>query len=690
MNTSLGRYVLGTAALVVVLGSLALAAVGLRRRWLADWTGAPARLAEVVIGLALLIGILELLGTVGLFELGPVVIATGLAATVTWRWLRSGPRSARRRARPERDSLATTALALLAGAAVIAEWAALSIQSYDVGIRGFDSLWYHLPWAASFAQSGSITSLHFTDVEYLTAFYPATSELLHGLGILLLARDTLSPAFNLAWLGLTLLAAYCIGRPRGVGAAATIGAALAMGTTMMDYSQAGSAANDVVGVFFLLAAVALLIREPERPAARVLAAVAAGLAVGVKLTLLAPILALTVGVVAIAPRGRRIGTAGLWLGPLLVAGGFWYARNLIAVGNPVPWTSLGGILPAPAPALQQHTGYSVAHYLTSSHLWSGLFEPALAAGLGRWWYLVLAAAVIGPILCILPRASGTVRMLGCVSLFSLAAYLITPETAAGPAGDPAGFAFNLRYVAPALTLSLTVLPLAPVLGGRLRPAVAVVLAILLAGTVAQPALWPSAHTLGAVAIAAGALLVAACIFAAWRSSIAPRAAAAAAIVALLAGAAAGYRLQGHYLRGRYVYNPGVSYLAHVWALFRTVHDARVGVVGTYGGFFSYPLFGLGGSNSVGYVARHGPHGSFTPIGSCAEWRAAVNAEHLTYLVTTPARDPWHPTVLGPSPETGWTESDPAAIPVLSERAEGQPIVVFHLRGPLDVAGCSQS
>ena len=216
------------------------------------------------------------------------------------------------------------------------------------------------------------------------------------------------------------------------------------------------------------------------------------------------------------------------------------------------------------------------------------------------------------------------------------------------------------------------------------------LAILLAGTVAQPALWPSAHTLGAVAIAAGALLVAACIFAVWRSSIAARAAAAVAIVALLAGAAAGYRLQGHYLRGRYVYHPGVSYLARVWALFRTVHDARVGVVGTFGGFFSYPLSGLDSSNSVDYVGRHGPHGSFTPIGSCTAWRAAVNAEHLSYLVTTPARDPWHPTVLGPSPETGWTESDPAAIPVLSERAEGQPIVVFHLRGPLDVAGCSQS
>ena len=70
---------LGAAALLVVLGSLATAAVAVRRRVLPDWTGAPARLAEIVTGLALLIGILEVLGAVGLFELGPIVITCALA-----------------------------------------------------------------------------------------------------------------------------------------------------------------------------------------------------------------------------------------------------------------------------------------------------------------------------------------------------------------------------------------------------------------------------------------------------------------------------------------------------------------------------------------------------------------------------------------------------------------------------------
>jgi hypothetical protein len=153
---------------------------------------------------------------------------------------------------------------------------------------------------------------------------------------------------------------------------------------------------------------------------------------------------------------------------------------------------------------------------------------------------------------------------------------------------------------------------------------------------------------------------------------------------------AGYPLQRHYLRGRYTYQPNVSYLARVWDLFRTVHNERVGVVGTFGGFFAYPFYGLDLSNRVSYVAQRGPHGSFTPISTCARWRAQLNTDHLNYLITTPARDPWHPSVLRPSPETSWTATDPAATPVFTEQALGQPIVVFRLRGPLDPAGCPQS
>ena len=696
-SVAVARYVLGVTVLVAILVALTWAGVTVRRRYLADWRGALARLAEIVILLALLTGVLEVLGTLGLFSLVPILLASLAVALVVTRTLgrAGGPARIVHKIvdNPRPAHAVLMIVALVGAAAVAAEWAGPTLESYDVGIRTFDSLWYHLPWAASFAHTGQITSLRFTDVEYLTPFYPATAEMLHGLGIVLLSRDTLSPGANLAWLGLVLLAAYCVGRPRGAGAVTLTGATLAMATPMVRFSQAGSAANDVVGVFFVLAAVALVVNAEQRTPAMVLAAVAAGLAVAVKLSMLAPVAALTVGVLAIAtPRARR-SYWGWWLVPLVLSGGFWYVRNLIAVGNPLPWLGLRG-LATPAAPLQAHTGYAIARYLTDGHVLSEVVGPGLASGLGPWWAVILALAVVGPVLCLMPGAGRLVRMLGLVALASLAAYVLTPETAAGPAGHPLGFAFNLRYAAPALALALTVLPLAPVLAGeRRRLATLAGLLVVLVATLAQSRLWPSSHLAGSVALA-GAMLVAGAILAVAPRRRPARASTGAGIVLALGlvivACAGGYALQRHYLRGRYVYHPGVSQLARVWELFRHVHDARVGLVGTFGGFFSYPLYGLDLSNTVDYVAQRGPHGSFTMITTCPRWRAAVNAGRFRYLVTTPARDPWRPRVLAASPEDAWTRSDPAARLVYRHVAAGQPISVYELRGPLDPAACPPS
>ena len=54
---------------------------------------------------------------------------------------------------------------------------------------------------------------------------------------------------------------------RRAGAAAVLGVALLMATPMMNTSQAGSAGNDIVGVFFLLASVAFVLAG-ERPRRR--------------------------------------------------------------------------------------------------------------------------------------------------------------------------------------------------------------------------------------------------------------------------------------------------------------------------------------------------------------------------------------------------------------------------------------
>jgi len=705
-DPSAGRYLLGVAAFLITFASLAFAAVTIRRRWLPDWRGAPARLAEAILGLGLLTATLEALGALGLFTLAPIVAAALAIGIATARAL-GGARGARAcvarvgavRVPKRLESSVLVAMATAATAAVLAEWTAVTLQSYRFGIRTVDSVWYHLPWAAWFAQTGQITPLRFTDIEYLTPFYPATAELFHGLGIVLFARDTASPALNLVWLGLVLLAGYCVGRPRGVGALSLTATALALAIPAIDNSQAGSAANDVVGVFFVLAAVALLLNADGRRFPFGLAAVSAGLAVGVKLSMVAPVLALTVGAIAVSPSGRRRAAALLWLVPLVLAGGFWYVRNLIAVGNPLPWLNLPG-LATPSPPLQQHTGFSVAHYIAHGQGWGHYFQPGLASGFGPWWYVIVALVIAGPVLCLLRGADSMLRMLAVVALVSLAAYLVTPETAAGPDGQPLGFAFNLRYAMPVLTLSLALLPLAPVLGGaRRRIAVAAGLALVMFATLAQDRLWPSHQVAGAVGVAVVALVLGGLLALIARrlrrpASASPRARGpavvavpAAAALLVIAGSAAGFAWQRRYLRGRYAFEPGVSALARVWAFFRDVHGARVAVVGTFGGFFSYPLFGVDDSNHVEYVGARGPHGSFTAIGSCAAWRAAVNAGRFRYVVTTPARDPWHPKSLLPSPEGRWTASDPAARVVYRRWAAGQTISIYELRGPLDPAGC---
>ena len=205
------------------------------------------------------------------------------------------------------------AVALAATAAVFAEWAAITLQSYDFGIRTFDSVWYHLPWAAWFAQTGprDAAALHRRRVPdaVLSGDGRAAST---GSGSSCSRATPPRRASTSCGSGSVLLAGYCIGRPRGVGALTLTATALAMAIPAIDISQAGSAANDVVGVFFVLAAVALLLNGAERARRRTCSRPSRpGSRSRVKLSMVAPVLALTIGAIALvaaraAPRRRAL------------------------------------------------------------------------------------------------------------------------------------------------------------------------------------------------------------------------------------------------------------------------------------------------------------------------------------------------------------------------------------------------
>jgi hypothetical protein len=699
---SLGRYLVGIAGLLCVLGSLGVGAAAVRRYLLPDWHGADARLAEIVTGCALLVGIMEVLGTLGLFQPVPMVVGSIAVGSALELGLTSC--SSARVARPGADRPGATAVVLILVSMtglviVLLQWAGPSLRSFEHGITGADSIAYHLPHAASYAQTGQIRAIRYTDYAWLTGLYPATSELFHALGIVLMGNDVLSPGINLIWLALTLLAAWCVGSVRGLGATSMLAAAIVMATPMMFDSNAGTADNDLLGVFLVMAALALWMRTADTPmtdtrayrSGSIIAAVAAGLALSVKLNLLGPVAALTVAAIALTPRGRRRSATGWWIGGLFLAGGYWYARNLIALGNPLPWFSLG-VLPTPQPPPLQHgNNYSLADYATYPRILQHWLGPALNVNLGPWWPALVAAAVVGPLVCLFSKRDRVIVAAALIALASLVAYAFTPLTAGGPWGHPYGLALNMRYGAPALTLALAVTPLALLFRsqpGRLVAAAG--LTMLFVATVALRRVWTPDYNLGGAHAAVVLFLVVAVILLPRPWSLIPfrrpfvRATAAALALSLvLAGVAVGYSGTRDYLRHRYTdkYGPLAVYKTWRWA--RGLHHAQIALVGNFGWFFGYPLWGLDDSNRVTYMGRRGAHGSFRPFTSCRAWRTALNRGHYRYVVTT-ANRVFFTTQLVHSPEVDWTRTDPAAKLVLSPN---RAIQVFRLTGPLHPDRC---
>jgi hypothetical protein len=694
MELGLGAYLAGVAELGAIAIALGFAAVRVRGRMLRAWSGAPARLAELIVGLALLVWATEALGAIGVLSevaLVALCVVLGLGiGLVASQWV---PRSGAQAPPRLPAGRVATAISGLVVVVLFAEWSGRAHSTLLYGMYGFDSLWYHMPFAASFAQQESLTELHFTSPALLTWFYPANSELFHTVGILTTGRDIASPFINLGWLGATLLAAWCLGRPWGVGPGAVAGAGVVLAAGVFG-DQAGEARNDIPATFFLLAAAAMLANAmssrtqahlPVATAPLALAGVAAGLALGTKLNLAAPVVALTVGVVVAAPAGRRLAASGTWIAAVVAGGGFWFARNLAHVGNPVPWVSSIGPVPLPGPA--DYIGatrepHALIRYVTDTGVWSDWLFPALDDRFGALWPAVLLLALIGAALALVRGRSAVERVLGWSALAAAAVYPFTPLSASGPDGMPVGFASNLRYVAPVVALSLALLPIGVAeLDRRWRTAVLV--ALLAVGAVALVGSDDFVPIASGRAAAVGGLAAAALIGGVWYAQhrrVPPAAVVAASLGVALIVLGAGYAAQRTYLDGRYASAAGGNDedAAFMWA--RDVRDAKIGTVIAR----QYPLYGTDLSNRVEFVGERGPDGTFEPINTCPGWRQALNEGNYDYVVTG-FREPTEE--LGTRPErprqVRWTRGDPAAREFVHEG----DVSVFRLDGELDPATC---
>ncbi len=358
-----------------------------------------------------------------------------------------------------------------------------------------------------------------------------------------------------------------------------------------------------------------------------------------------------IGLPGVAPRGERwraLAISGL---AALAGGGYWYLRNLVHTGNPLPWIDgIGPIsLPAPGQALGGREGHSVLGYLTDGAVWWDWFLPGLHDGLWLVWPLFVAGALAGLVLCCLGRgANPPLRIAGAVGLAAALAWLIAPTSASGPEGMPRGFESGLRYLAPALVLGLALLPVTRPFRQRISYRVAARSSFMShSGTKDERAVGRG----GAVAAGLG--------------------------LALIAAVAVGYPVQRHYLENRYAdpsfTAPGLND-AFAWA--RDVSNVRIATTSTR----QYPLYGTNLSNEVEFVGIKRPHGGFVAPSTCRQWRRLLNAGNYDYVVTSRDRiEPNRP----PYPSTArWTEGPEAKL-ILRE----PPTIVFQLTDPLNPSGC---
>jgi hypothetical protein len=674
---SLARYLLGLALLAAYVAPVAFAAVRLRRRLVPGWWGAPARLVEVVLALTGWVVVAQLLGSVGLFRPLPLAAAC-LAVGAVGSRIRSSvavdgaDRREEEAEGPPRPAAWTVALAIGATALVAAQWASRAAPSVFGGVQEYDSLHYHLPFAAHYAREGWLTGLHPTTPGWPTMFHPANTEVLHAYGLHAFGRDMLSALLNLAWGGIALLAAWCAGRPWGRDPLAVTGVAMLVALPLVVVTQPGSATNDVAVVALVLAAIAVVVQPGRSLPAWGVAGLATGLGVGSKLTMLVPAAALTVAVIVAARAAERRRVVLVWAGALVLPGAYWYLRNLAHAGNPLPTVPLG-IGPLRLPTvhfeLLEDFGFSVAHYATDVDIWRSAFAPALDRSFGPGWPLVLLLAAAGALVALGRRHDRRVRLLAAVPIVGTLGYLVTPGTALGYEGHPNFFfAVNLRYLTPALAPALVLLAIA--VRRQWLAGAGFAAALLAAQTSRDFPAWAD-HRRGAIAVgllvAAAGVLLARGVTRARAPVPAPalrRLAAAGALAAVLAAVPAGYAFTGRFLDSRYRHHPA-------WDWARSLTGRHIAILGFDR---QYPLWGTALENDVEYVGRRGPRGGFDRYTRCEDLRAALRAERYDAIVFVPE------LTYGEDRKGEWVRLDPGVTEIA--RAGDIGVYEFDWRTPV--------
>lgn len=239
-----------------------------------------------------------------------------------------------------------------------------------------DAFLYHLVFPAEWLKSGRISIVQTLSTDQASSYYPANAELLY-LWLMLPFRDDVAARF-LQWLFAVVCVAGGWGIVRRVGLGRTAAAAAAAATLLTPgfFRQVVNCDADIVFTAFFLMAVYFLLnaREGEGPRGFILGGLAAGLMAGTKsvgVLYCALLLPLAVSAAVRARRegrGSYAGTFDLWLVCIVVAGGYWYLRNLAVTGSPFYplGLSIGGLNIFPGAYGREAMIASYLHVDTSS------------------------------------------------------------------------------------------------------------------------------------------------------------------------------------------------------------------------------------------------------------------------------------------------------------------------------------
>lgn len=667
------RAVVGGIELSLIVGLTGWIGHQLERRWYAA-TGALGVVAKAVLSLAVLILVCEALGTMRVLRPVPIILALAVLALL----LRAAPVSRLKSpgsiGREETKRLAAegSAVALVAAPFVLA-WLRLTWTSIRMGMSGVDNLGDHLPRAARFAQTAATFPLHIANPLVFLQWHPGSNELLIAVTMATVASDAAVSLLNLLWLALLLLAGWSFAGVLGSTATLIVGLSPLLLTT-----SAGTAKNDLAVAALVLASAALLMHDHQDPRKTSVAGVAAGLALGVKITAIGLVGLLSLAVVSTppGPRGRwRRDVA--WIGAVGLTGGYWYIRNAWYSGSPLPTLPIG-VGPLRLPTVEYEVielgGFSVLDFASDAEFWRQVFLPAIDAALGPLWPLLLGLSLAGSTAAVLSRRP-LARRLGLVALAAHLVYLITPGTALGTEQGfpPVFYVFaGLRYDSPGIVLGLVLLAWS--MGERRGRRIVLVAMLAMTAVGGSAALEKSsAGGYGSVkAWLAFAVLGGIVVAAAW---LTPRRPFLVASVAL--GAVLGISVMLSALPAGPRYDSGSNQEAvAAWRWAKTISGARIVTAGRGSAF---PLTGVGLENEVLRAVERADGGDDIVITSCPRWVNRIRELGATHVVTAPVGfgDTSEPL------EAEWLSSSSWARQIVEE----PPVRVFEVTGIPDPNSC---